>query len=102
VGKLNTIRLVVGLALLVAGIALVSVGFFVRPEPTCGKQVMKPGDVCVQGGKAVSYQDRKNATGVTNIVELGGGIAGVVVGGLLVAVSRRRQRTASPSDTPVA
>jgi hypothetical protein len=102
VGKLNTIRLVVGLVLLVAGIALVSVGFFVRPEPTCGQQVMKPGDVCVQGGKLVSYQDRKNAIGVTNIVELGGGVAGVVLGGVLVAVSRRRQRTASPSDNQIA
>jgi hypothetical protein len=102
VGKLNAVRLVVGLVLLVAGIALVSVGFFVRPEPTCGKQVMKPGDVCILSGKAISYQDRKDATGVTNIVEMGGGVVGVVLGGVLVAMSRRRQRTASSSDTEVA
>jgi hypothetical protein len=88
VGKLNTVRLAVGLVLLVAGIALISVGFFVR------------GDVCVVGGKVVTYQDRKNATGVTNIVELGSGIAGVLLGGVLVAASRRR--TASAPDTQVA
>jgi hypothetical protein len=100
VGKLNTVRLVVGLALLIAGIALIAVGFFVHAEPTCGVQVMKPGDVCVVGGKVVTYHDRKNATGVTNIVELGSGVAGVVLGGILVARSRRR--TASAPDTPVA
>src|SRR5262249_27639203 len=99
---LNTVRLVVGLLLLIAGIALVSVGFFVRPEPTCGKQVMKPGDVCVVAGKVVSYQERKDAIGVTNIVELSSGVAGVVLGGVLVAASRRRQHTASSSDTEVA
>jgi hypothetical protein len=97
VSKLNTVRLVVGLVLLVAGIALISVGYFVRAEPTCGQQVMKPGDVCVVGGKVVTYRDRKNATGVTNVVEMGAGVAAVLLGGVLVAASRRR--TASAPDT---
>ena len=87
---MRRLRLVLGLARIVVGIIFV-VGSLNPPEPKCGAQVMKPGDVCVIGNKAVTYADRK---GGVDKRALGIGTGLGVIGALLVVTGvRRRQRT---------
>ena len=89
-----------GIALLLAGIGFAVVGLN-RPEPTCGTQVMKPGDDCVVGNKAVSYAESKGRIDEKAGTALGIGLGLGVAGALLVVVSAtRRRRAASGPPTP--
>jgi hypothetical protein len=97
VNKLSNNKLIGGLALLLVGIALIIISLFHHSEPTCNNQVMKPDDLCIVGGKAVSYEARKAETGGTNSLQLYLGIGGVVLGGgLLVLYVVRDLRRATP------
>jgi hypothetical protein len=89
------LRFLLGVALLVAGIVFIVISVN-RPEPKCGDLVMKPGDVCVVGNRAVGYAERK---GGVDRKALGIGIGLGVIGSLLLVAGvarRRRTGTAAP------
>jgi hypothetical protein len=89
------LRIALGVLLLLAGIALVVVSLN-PPEPKCGDQVMRPGDVCVVGNRAVPYAERK---GGADKRLLGTGVGVGLIGALLLvagAAGRRRTGTAAP------
>jgi hypothetical protein len=88
------LRFLLGLALLGVGIVFVVVSLN-PPEPKCGDRVMKPGDVCIVGNKAVTYAERKGGIDKRAMgIGVGVGAIGILV---LVAgaATRRRQRTGS-------
>jgi hypothetical protein len=99
---MRRLRLVLGIALIVVGIIFVVISLN-PPEPTCGAQVMKPGDVCVVANRAVSYAERKAPYDRKARQALGVGVGVGVIGLLLVltAVGRRRQRS-EPVPPPAA
>jgi hypothetical protein len=92
------LRFLLGVALIGAGIVFVFISLN-PPEPKCGDRVMKPGDVCIVGTKAVTYDERK---GGTNTKELGIGVGLGVIGVLLLvsgAVGRQRKGSAAQPTT---
>ena len=95
---MRRLRLVLGIALIVVGIIFVVVSLN-PPEPKCGAQVMKPGDVCVIANKAVSYADLK---GGVDRKALGAGTGIGVIGALLVLTGVRRRQRTEPAPPPAA
>jgi len=90
-------KVVGGVALLILGIALIVTSLFHHGEPICDNQTMQPGDVCIVGGKAIGYADRKADNARTGWFQLGLGGGALVAGGALIGVYLRdRRRAAAP------
>jgi hypothetical protein len=102
VNKVNNNKLLGGIGLLIVGIALIVTSLFHHGEPTCNNQAMSPGDLCIVGGKAISYEARKADNHGTAQTQLYLGIGGIVVGGVLLGLNLRDRRRAATLPPPPA
>ena len=94
-------KLIGGLALLLTGVGLVIASLLQQGEPTCDNQVMKPDDLCIVGGKAVTYEQRKAEVGGPDKTRLYIGVGVILLSGVPLLLSVRDRRRAVPvSPTP--
>jgi hypothetical protein len=93
--KTNQNRLVSAIGIAVIAIVLIFTGLNHQHEPTCNNTTMKPGDLCILStGGAVSYEQRKNDSGRTGMIQLGLAGVGIIVSATLFGLYLRDRRRA--------
>jgi hypothetical protein len=93
--RANLNRLTGAIGIAVIAIVLIFTGLNHRHEPTCNNVTMKPGDLCILStGGSVSYEQRKNESDRTGLIQLGIAGVGIIVSATLFGLYLRDRRRA--------